>query len=273
MSDNKTKYWVKASNGIFQEEFLDWANRGMFFGDGLFETMVFHQGAILFRDAHQERLLEGLSILKISSQHLSDIQDLESFLLQSCGTESTLRVRWNVYRKGLGKYTPDSPHCDETVWTEAFLPAPAIKATAYIHPRIRLASSSWSHCKTLNALPYVLANLDRREKGFDEVLLLDDKGRLSEAGSSNLFWKIGESFFTPSLDCNGIAGVSRRTIIEHLQKLKMDLTEGEFQPSVLQDADQVFTSNVSGVSYIGQLEGQEFDTQAIESIASLFVAQ
>lgn len=244
-------------------------DRASFFGDGVFETMVYTDGSIRFLKEHGERLQLGLRTLKISPSGLS-IEELEGFLRAQYTDTKDLRIRWNVFRSGLGKYTPTNHEAKDLILVQDLDKPIKIKDRAYISKIIAIPSSPWSHCKTLNALPYVMANLERKELGMDEVILLDDKGFVSEAGSANVFWVKEDVFYTPSLACNCIAGVGRRKIIEALGKAGYTVIEGEFTVEELLEAEQVFTSNVTGIAYIASLEYRSYDTKIIPEVEQPF---
>lgn len=235
------------------------ANRAAFFGDGIFETMVYTNGRIRFSEEHEERLQLGLQTLKIYPSSLS-IGQLEEFLRAHYADKRDLRIRWNVFRSGLGKYTPTSHDARDLILVQDLDQPVKIKNRAYISQAIAIPSSPWSHCKTLNALPYVMANIERKELGMDEVILLDDKGFVSEAGSANIFWVKENAFYTPSLACNCISGVGRRRIIEGLEKLGHAVIEGEFTVEELLGAEQIITSNVTGVAYIAEIGHRSYST-------------
>ncbi len=243
-------------------------NRAMNFGDGLFETMIFDQDHIRFSNHHLARLYHGLEVLKLDGNNI-DFESLESFLYLNFPGQK-LRVRWNVFRSGSGKYTPQSSLTNQTLQISTFISAPQVKKAAYISDKIRLFPTVWSGCKTLNALPYVLANQERAEAKMDEVILLDYRGFLSEAGSSNLFWRKGEEYFTPSLDCSCLNGVARKVILEELIKLELPIQVGDFLPEELKNADQVWVSNVTGISYLALIDQKEYSTQPVSIFQNFF---
>ena len=240
----------------------------MNFGDGLFETMVFDKNHIRYINHHCARLNHGLEVLNLSVIGV-DIESLESFLKQNFSGQK-LRVRWNVFRSGSGKYTPESSETNQTIQVSTFTSARKIKETAFISDKINLFPTSWSACKTLNSLPYVLANQERMEASMDEVILLDHRGFLSEAGSSNLFWRKGGEYFTPSLDCSCLNGIARKVILEELISLELPIQVGEFMPMELLSADQVWVSNVSGISYLAQIGQKEYSTGPLSIFQNLF---
>ncbi len=242
-------------------------NRAMNFGDGLFETMIFDRDHIRFSNHHLSRLHHGLEVLNLEGSNI-DYESLESILNQNYPGQK-LRVRWNVFRSGSGKYTPQSSQIDQTLQISTFISAPHVKKAAFISDKIRLFPTAWSGCKTLNSLPYILANQERLKVKMDEVILLDHRGFLSEAGSSNLFWRKGEQYFTPSLECSCLNGVARKVILEALIMLDLPIQVGEFLPGELASADQVWVSNVTGISYLGQIDQKEYSTQPL-SIFQIF---
>jgi 4-amino-4-deoxychorismate lyase len=246
------------------------ANRAAFFGDGIFETMVFTNGRIRFGNHHLARLNSGLRVLQLASKGIPTLKDLEKSLVITLGKEENWRVRWNIFRAGLGKYTPSTEGIRETLYIQPFQSAPLIKKTSALSKTVKLFPTPWANCKTLNALPYVMVNLERASLGVDEILLTDGDGYLSEAGAANLFWKKGDSFYTPSLTHNCIAGVGRAALIAHLKKKNIPLHEVSQKVDSLMEADQVFTTNVTGVSFISSFEDTVFDPTPIPVVRQVF---
>ncbi len=270
MSDFETIYHKPIKNGPWQEtQSLKVPNRGMNFGDGIFETMVLDQGRIRFTDLHKNRFSKGLELLQINSEEV-DFESLQGFL-QKTFPSGTFRVRWNLYRAGSGKYTPESNHCEEMLQVSAFRQAPKRKERCEISDKVRLSFSPWSECKTLNALPYVMAALERESRKLDELILLDHRGFLSEATASNLFWQIGDEVFTPSLSCGCINGIGRRASLAAFEEAGVNCREGEFLPVVLEKADSVWVSNVTGISSIIQLGSKIYSADIHPVLSSLFL--
>jgi 4-amino-4-deoxychorismate lyase len=244
-------------------------NRASFFGDGVFETFLFQNGRIKFGNYHLERARLGCEVLGLAVQDLSSLQHLETFLYNQFGNKE-LRVRWNIFRQGLGKYSPETSQLTETIFIQPLVRADLVKESGFISTNIRIPKTPWSHCKTLNALVYVMAAKERIEKKKDEVILLNADGYVCEAGSSNLFWVKEGVFYTPSLSSNCIAGVARRVILDYLKSQRIPYLEGEFNTSALLEADHLFTSNVTGISHILQVENKRFEPLNKDFLSELF---
>jgi 4-amino-4-deoxychorismate lyase len=269
MYGNDTVNLLRSSNGSGWNA-CELSTRAALFGDGIFETMIYIRGEIRFAKAHQHRVNQGVKALKLDPTGMSAVADIEHLIAEKVDGSKSWRLRWNIFRSGQGKYTPEENSCAEHLMIQPYSPAPTLKKSAYLSTTIQLHPSPWSHCKTLNCLPYVLANLERKEKNMDEVILTDAKGYLSEAGASNLFWVKGGIFFTPSLLHNAISGVGRAQIRNMLAEKKIPLQEGSFMKEDLLEADQVFTSNVTGVSFIAQFEHRRYATEPIPYLADIF---
>jgi len=271
MSGFETMIWFKEDSNDWIEQHPNLINRGFLFGDGLFETMIFSGGKIRFSEAHWQRLKEGCKILGLEISSITSSLDLEKFISQKFGMNRYLRIRWSVFRKGMGKYTPETDNISQVLQIQEFIPPAKIKRKSYINDSIRVPSSNWSHCKTLNALTYVLANRERQQKQMDEVILLSTDGFVSEAGAANVFWISKGQFHTPSLACNGIAGVARKMVLEKLNEHNMPIIEGAFEPNKILAADKIFTTNVTGISYLEKIGDSNFDVVPIDFLEALFI--
>jgi len=258
---NKTTGWESQTN-------ISVPNRGLNFGDGVFETMYWNGDSIRFFDQHLIRLEEGLKVLNLSFTEI-DGEELIGFMKNRFPGEKR-RLRWNIFRTGSGKYTPGTNAVTQLLEVGEFHAAPPIKRRFGISQQVKLFPTAWSHCKTLNALPYVLANHERHANGWDEIILLDYREFLSEAGSSNLFWMKDGRIFTPSLSCSCINGVSRRVILNQMYDEGIAVMEGEFKLDVLEEADLIFVSNISGISYLAEGEVGKYSTDSQEFLVRLF---
>ncbi|RAI91536.1 branched-chain amino acid aminotransferase [Algoriphagus yeomjeoni] len=243
-------------------------NRAMNFGDGLFETMVWDFKEIRFFEKHLKRLSGGMQLLNLDDSSIN-AEGLVQFLASNFPNQRK-RVRWNVYRSGQGKYTPEGNEVKQMLQISEFKPAPKIKKKVDVSLKTQLFPNSWSAFKTLNALPYVLANQERKDRGLDEIILLDHRGYISESGASNIFWVKDKVVFTPALSCSCINGVSRQVILDYLVLKNIPFEEGEFLPSELEAADQAFISNCTGISYLESYNKTLFSTIPLQHLNDLF---
>nr|WP_293844616.1 aminotransferase class IV [uncultured Arsenicibacter sp.] len=223
-------------------------NRAFQYGDGLFETIRYEQDTVWFWPDHMERLNEGLQALYLNRPAGLTPEALYEAVLRLLDanrlTDQPARIKLQVWRQPGGLYTPATCEAD---WLLTARSGAAFAVTAKerfcFFPDVRLSHSAISSCKTLNALPYVLAGHYRQQQGADEAILLDTAGHLAECVASNLFWAKRGGWYTPSLQSGCINGVIRRQLL----RSGVPVQEGLFFPHELDDADVIFCANVAGI--------------------------
>ncbi|MFN3999087.1 aminotransferase class IV [Algoriphagus sp.] len=266
MSETDTVYVYSTDRQVWEKanEFPI-PNRAMNYGDGIFETLVFDGEKIRFFDFHLERLLKGMEVLRLQTDK-SAFEKFESWFIDNYSGQK-LRIRWTHFRAGLGKYMPETNDTVQILQIQKFIQPPTIKVQTSFAETISLFPYPWSRFKTLNSLPYIMAAQERVDRKLDELILLDHTGKVAEASISNIFWRKGKKVFTPALECGGIDGIGRRAIISKIPRL---ITEGVFGPNDLLRADQVWVSNVTGISYLEKIDSLEFSTELWEPISEIF---
>jgi len=85
----------------------------------------------------------------------------------------------------------------------------------------------------------ILATNEAKDKGYDEALLLDSDGYLAEGPGANLFFEKDNVLFTPQLG-NILPGITRSTVLELAEKLKIDVKQGLYTSQDLFNADSAF---------------------------------
>lgn len=104
----------------------------------------------------------------------------------------------------------------------------------------------------------ILATTEAKEKGFDEAILLDTDGFLAEGPGSNLFFEKDGKLFTPKTG-NILPGITRATVIELCKNLEIELTEGQFLPEELANADAAFLCGTAAeIIGLQSLENKNF---------------
>lgn len=200
-------------------------------------------------------------LASLSKQKLSEI--VRELMLRNT-IEDHARVRLQVWRKpskGRGYQTrTGEAHLLITIFPhEPF--GYIIRNKVSWCERTHLTVSQTSGFKTLSSLPYVMAAMEQQEKGTDDLVLLDNRGFISECIMSNIFWVSDNTVYTPGLGNGCIEGIMRRQIMDQCKRLGIALYEVEEKPEVLQKANTVFSANVAGFYLFKTLEGQSYDTQ------------
>ncbi len=228
-------------------------NRAFAYGDGLFETMIAYGGKVRFFERHIARLMAGLKALRMQPP-----EDFSETWLRVCIAKliernqlrqaRAVRLRWQIVRRSGGFYTPVQHHTDFFITaTETAPPAITPRRRVLFSEEVHLMYSSVSRFKTCNALPYVLAGIECRERGVDDLLLLDDAGHLSEFSCANLFWVKDDTLYTPSLRSGCVGGIMREVVIERARTEGISVEEGMYLLNAMDTADYVFGTNVHGI--------------------------
>jgi branched-chain amino acid aminotransferase len=87
---------------------------------------------------------------------------------------------------------------------------------------------------------------EAHERGFEEVVLLNEAGQVSECTSANIFVIQGENVWTPPVESSGcLAGVTRAILLEEIRMPGLTLFERELTPSDLEESEQVFITSTT----------------------------
>jgi 4-amino-4-deoxychorismate lyase len=242
---------------------FDINNRAFLYGDGLFETIIVKDNSPNYLQDHLDRLHRGMKILKMkisSGLQYNPIQESIEELLKANNFKDA-RIKLIVWRKPGGLYIPESEESEYLILCNALSQNPIEGRRTDFCSSITLQESIFSEFKRLNSLPFVLAGIELKEKGLDDLILLDDHGNVAECISSNIFWKSGKEYFTPSLDTGCIAGVRRKNIIERLKSLSIPIHQIKSLPNELIKADCIFSTNVAGIYPIIQIGEKKFSSR------------
>ena len=98
--------------------------------------------------------------------------------------------------------------------------------------------------KIMGNLNSVLSRIEAKEKGVNDVLLLNERGFITETSSSNIFIYDGDVLYTPHIKTGATLGTMRASLIQYYRNnLAVAVKKGHFKLDILQKAKRVFTSN------------------------------
>ncbi len=207
---------------------IDPRNRGMAYGDGLFETMRVHDGGLPLWPRHLARLREGAQRLGIG---LPDVPFIEARITEMIGATDAGVLKLLLTRGEGGRgYAP--PADAQPVWLLALHPLPAVPGHG-LRLRwsdMRLASQpALAGIKHCNRLEQVLARAEAESAGCDEGLMRDMAGNPICATSANLLVLRDGRWSTPRVDACGVAGVLRGWLLEQGLVESVVLAQGEVE--------------------------------------------
>ena len=254
-------------------ETLPATDRGLQYGDGLFETLALRAGRITLLDHHLDRLKEGCRRLGMA---LTDRDLLRQELSSAVGDQSDAALKLVLTRGSGGR---------------GYRPPPEAKPRRIlsVHPwpnypaewgeqgvRLRLCRTRLAHqpqlagIKHLNRLEQVLARAEWHEAdGFQEGLMLDLDGAVVEGTMSNVFASPREGvLITPDLSRCGVAGVMRRHLLESARSAGVEMQVRALSLAEFQDCPDIFLSNcLIGVWPVAEFEGRRYSVGPMGRLA------
>jgi branched-chain amino acid aminotransferase len=225
-------------------------NRGLRYGDGLFETIRYHNGTLQFADEHFARLWKGMSVLRfdIPKQITPEyfLQHIET-LLQKNGHTSGARIRLSVFRGDGGLYDPQNHYPNHLIQSwglpQGYGGFNSNGLEVGICREVQKSCDVLSNLKHSNFLPYVIASLEAKKQKWNDAIVLNSYGRVCDSTVANIFLVKDAVVATPSLKEGCIAGVMRRQVIAGLEANGYTVEEKEITVEELMNADEVFLTN------------------------------
>lgn len=217
-------------------------DRGLAYGDGVFETLRFQHGRLLFESLHLQRLAAGCDRLGLQLDMAALRRELDS-VLQSAPEAGVLKLIVTRGEGGRG-YRPTASPANRILTLH---PLPDYRAQqpedgirAFVCTLRMATQPALAGIKHLNRLEQVLASSEWSDDSFMEGLLLDHEDRIVEGTRSNLFLVKDGKVCTPALDRCGVDGIMRQVL---LQDFAAAACTGDYTLADLHTADEVFFCN------------------------------
>lgn len=236
-------------------------DRGFLYGDGVYETLRAYAGKPFMLDAHLQRMSHGCSVVGLAPPEPKQIEEGVRLVLEANGlTDAYLRI--TVTRGATGRlwYDPATSKPTLLIIARPLVPRDFGKGLRLVVSRYRTDERSpLSGVKQTGILPKILARAEAVRLGADDALLLDTRGFVAEATSSNAFWVREGKLFTPSLACGILAGITRRIVMEIAHRHEIGVVGGEFALDELRTAEEMFlTSSTWELAPVRSLDDIEF---------------
>ena len=233
-------------------------NRAFCYGDALFETIRIANYHPQFLKEHIQRLFVGMSVLKMETNTLFNEVFFEQAILELAkknNLTSDGRVKLTIYRNSGGYYTPDNNTASFLI--EVF----AMETKGYeintkglaldLYTELKKSQSPLSSIKSANSNIYVMAGIFKKQHSLDECILVNDKGIITEAISSNIFAVKNGVLYTSPVSDGCVDGVMRKKIIEIAKANRIAVYELSIMQNVLLGADELFLTNaINGIQWV-----------------------
>lgn len=220
---------------------------GFLFGYGLYETMRVYEGNFFRLDRHLSRFQRSAETLQIKV----DSNELKKAILETVRRNNfkSARVRFTV-TPGSGNPTPDPRTCVKpTILIVGTQYTPYPESTYNKGFRVIISSihrnsqSTLPNMKTTCFLESMLSRRQARDAGADDALLINDRGMLAEASSSNIFIFAKGVLKTPKPENGLLPGITRDIVLELSTSLGVKYQETDIRFEDLMEADEAFLTN------------------------------
>jgi branched-chain amino acid aminotransferase len=228
---------------------------GLLNGWGVFSTIRIADGVLFAFERHWERMQRDAAKLHVPFP--SDPTWLKTRLLRlvegNSAFDATLRVA--IVRNRGGLYEgPDLTRDFDLIAFTTGRNDWGSSARLAVKPHGRHAQSEFAGTKMLSWAQNLTWYEEAHQRGFDELLLLNERGEVSECTSANIFAIRGRDVWTPPLNSGCLPGVTRAVLLEEIRLPGVSAFEKTLRPKDLEEADQVFISSSTRdflpVSYI-----------------------
>jgi 4-amino-4-deoxychorismate lyase len=239
-------------------------DRGLQFGDGVFETIAAVDGRLCQLDKHLRRLQIGLQRLSITPPDI----DASLAIAREQVTDFDAVIKLIVTRgESMRGYRP-AVSSAITVILQIFPGTFSRQLSELQVIDIGLCETPLSinpvtaGIKHLNRLDQVLASIECQQRGLDDGLMCIDE-HVIESTSSNLFLWHNNRLLTPWLNKAGISGTVRACVFEAAEEMGVEIEEGAVSIDQCHNADALFLTNaISAVRPVRSFDGRRYASEA-----------
>jgi branched-chain amino acid aminotransferase len=253
-------------------------NRGLLYGDSVFETIRIINGKIVFWEDHYFRLMASMRIMRMEIPVNFSPEFLEEEILnlirENNLESSPARIRFTVYRKQGGYYSPETLDIDYVILAVK-LPDPFYLLNEDLY-EVELFKDHYinsgllSTIKSNNRAVNVLGSIYCRENGYQNCLILNENKTVVEALNGNIFLVKENKIKTPPLSEGALNGIVRKQILDIIKTIPdLEVEEVAISPFELQKADELFITNVIvGIQPITKYRKKEFGVEVAKELLS-----
>ncbi|WP_067031212.1 aminotransferase class IV [Allomuricauda sp. CP2A] len=263
---------INFNGSLFPEnkEILTSKNRGLKYGDALFETLRCVNGTLFFWEDHYFRLMASMRMLRMEIPMQFTLEFLEDEIkktIKENGFENkAVRVRLTVFRNEGGLYAPETNDISYIIETKLLdSPFYIINESDYeveLFKDYYVNKDMLSNLKTTNKILNVVASVYAKENGYANCLLVNTDKQVVEAINGNLFLVKGNTIKTPPLGDGCLNGIIRKKLMEVVGATdEFQLLEESVSPFELQKVDELFiTNSIVGIQPISKYRKKQFVT-------------
>jgi branched-chain amino acid aminotransferase len=218
---------------------------GFLNGWGVFSTLRVAGGVLFEFERHYARMRYDAVRLRVPFEiSLAALEKSLLALVDANGAlDATLRVAIIRNKGGFFESPGLARDCDVVAFTKDLTAWGESARLSYV-PGARFSTCPFAGAKTTSWAQNLALYEDAHQRGFDEVVLLNERGQVSECTSANLFAIEGDRVYTPPLASSAcLPGVTRAVLLEEIHVPGFSIEEREMSPADLESSGQVFMTS------------------------------
>lgn len=221
-------------------------DRGIFFGDGVYEVMRSYNGRIFALEEHLKRFAGSLSAIEITG---IDIEMIRSRILKAFEAAgiANAKIYFHITRGSQPR---------DRIWKAAlqpnfFLTISELSDNTEVKTKGIAVSTHpdwrWKRCdiKSLNLLANILAANDAESKGCSEAILVDENGLITEGAGSAFFAVRGKTLQTAPLTANILPSITRDFTITAGRNIGLEIVEKSLTLEQAADSDELLIASTT----------------------------
>ena len=254
--------------GSLEEMEVPFLDRSSFYGDGVYDATMTHDGVILYEQEHIDRFYRSADLMQITIEQSKE--ELAQILREMVSHTSaqTNFLYWQVTR-GTDFRHHTFPDGSANLWI--MITPDEFEDLSVKEKLITVEDTRFHHCnaKTLNLLPNVLASEKAKQQGCYEAVFVRD-GMVTECAHSNVHILKDGKLITHQADNLILPGIARAHLIAMCKKLGVGVEERPFTRAELMDADEVIVSSSSTFAVgVSQIDGVAVGGKSAELLATI----
>jgi branched-chain amino acid aminotransferase len=254
---------------------------GILCGWGLFTTIRIAKGEAFAYERHWRRLEKDAAIVRLPMPFTGPKVrvNLQDVIRANQVSNGCARIYLIYNQIGFWRSEETMPQVDLVIYT-APLPEYREPLRLAVRAHARHAASPLAGVKTISWLPNVWAVAEAQKEGFDEVVLLNERGEVAECTAANIFLVRGEKIFTPPLNSGCLEGVTRSILMEIAPEAGLSVVEQTLKQEDFASADEVFISSTNrNLIGVGEIADQKIAiapgpvTKRLDEMFDTYVAE
>ncbi|MGP8243576.1 MAG: aminotransferase class IV [Bryobacteraceae bacterium] len=248
---------------------------GLLSGWGVFTTLRVQDGVLFAFERHWARLSRDAAAFHIALPGDPEAVRLRLLELVEANHAHNATLRLAIVRNTGGMWAAPMARETDVIALTADTKNWGRSVRLAYQAEARHAACNFAGTKILSWAMNLTWLETAQRRGFDEVILLNERGEVAECTSANIFAAVGDMVFTPPLSSGCLPGITREVLLNEIQVPGVEIVEKTLRPADLEAADEVFiTSTTRDLLAVAEIEGHKTGTasRAVKALSAAFGA-